>query len=37
MSWLFQLDDEEWQQIEIEELVEKTVQFEFFGLFEVDL
>ena len=34
-SWLFQSKDEEWQQIEIEELVEKTVQFEFFGLFGV--
>ena len=34
-SWLFQSEDEEWQQIEIEELVEKTVQFEFFGLFGV--
>lgn len=33
--WLFQSADDEWRQLEIEELVEKTVQFEFFGLFGV--
>lgn len=31
--WLFQSENEEWQQLELEQLVEKTVQFEFFGLF----
>ena len=31
-NWLFQSEDEEWHQIEIEQLVEKTVQFEFFGV-----
>ncbi|MGE7921102.1 TetR/AcrR family transcriptional regulator [Viridibacillus sp. NPDC093762] len=31
--WLFHSANEEWQQLELEQLVEKTVQFEFFGLF----
>ncbi|WP_342600803.1 hypothetical protein MHB48_07125 [Psychrobacillus sp. FSL H8-0483] len=36
--WLFQSVDDEWRQLEIDEideLVEKNVQFEFFGLFGV--
>lgn len=32
---LFQLSYAEWNELEIEQLVEKTVQFEFFGLFGV--
>ncbi|TQR10938.1 TetR/AcrR family transcriptional regulator [Psychrobacillus soli] len=31
--WLFQTANDEWHQLTIEQLVEKTVQFEFFGLF----
>ncbi|MEK4485306.1 hypothetical protein MHH81_06830 [Psychrobacillus sp. FSL H8-0484] len=33
--WLFQSIDDEWRQLEIDELVEKNVQFEFFGFFGV--
>ncbi|WP_240793343.1 TetR/AcrR family transcriptional regulator [Psychrobacillus vulpis] len=33
--WLFQSSEEEWQYLKLEQLVEKTVQFEFFGLFGV--